>query len=311
MKSPSPPERAPVGAAWLRPLFFLATRCPRLLRRLRPIVAHATYLVSPHVRRVTALNARRLLDRPTFLARHRYARGVVGSFFDFVLDVAEARGRSPAELLARIARTEGVEGYLAARKMKRGAILVTAHMGSFEVGLSALRDVEPAVNVVFKRDAFAAFEQLRSSLRATLGVRELPIDDGWQTLMQMRAALEADEVLVMQGDRAFPGQRSQHVRVGRGTIALPVGPATLARLSGSPIVPVFTVRTAARTFDVFLLDPIWVDPHAPLVDGVEPALLKIASALERFLASWPEQWLVLEPAFAEDFARVHPRFTER
>lgn len=306
-----PPASRPVGTPWLVPLFFLARRCPRLLRNARPLVAHGAYWMSAHVRRVTALNARRLLDRPGRLARYRYACGVVGSFFDFVVDVAEVRDWSPERLRARIADAHGVDAYRASRADHHGAILVTAHLGSFEVGLAALRGVEPAVHVVFKRDAFGAFERLRSTMRATLGVRELAVDDGWATLMAMRAALEADEVIVMQGDRAVGGQRSQTVAVRGGHLTLPAGPATLQRLTGSPIVPVFTVRRADGRFDVHLLPPIRYDADAALVDGVEPALVAIGSAIDCFIARYPEQWLVLEPAFVEDRARVDPRAAER
>ena len=306
-----PRGRRPVGASWLAPLFFLAARWPRTLRRLRSPVTHGAFWFSGHVRRVTALNASRLFDRPGPLARYRYARDVVGSFFDFVVDVGESRGWTRERLRAQIARAEGVDAYLAARAFRRGAILVTAHMGSFEVGLAALRDVEPRVHVVFKRDAFGAFEKLRSAMRATLGVNELAVDDGWQTLMAMRSALESDEVIVMQGDRAMPGQRSQRVAVRGGHLSLPVGPATLARLTGSPIVPVFTIRRADGRFDVHLLPPIRIDENAPLVGGVEPALLAIGDAIDRFLVQFPGQWLVLAPAFAEDRARVDPPAAER
>lgn len=296
---------------WLAPLFFLAARCPGLLRRLRGPAAHGAFWVSGHVRRVTALNARRLFDRPGRLARYRYACGVVGSFIDFVVDVGEVRGWSPQRLRGRVAESFGVDAYMAARQSKRGAILVTAHMGSFEVGLAALRDVEPRVHVIFKRDAFGTFEKLRSEMRATLGVNELAVDDGWQTLMAMRGALEADEVIVMQGDRAMPGQRAQAVRVRGGHLLLPVGPATLSRLTGSPVVPVFTIRRPDGRFEVHLLEPIVCDPAAPLVDGVEPALVAIGAAIDGFLARYPEQWLVLEPAFVEDSARVDPRPPDR
>lgn len=303
---PSPPTAAPAGAGWLRALFFLAPRCPALLRAVRPLVAHGAYWVSPHIRRATALNARRVLHQPGRIARYRYARGVVAQFYDFVVDVARSRGASAESFAGRIDRVEGEAAYLACRATGRGAILATAHFGSFEVGLGALRRVEPSVNVVFKRDAFGAFDRIRSELRATLGVRELAIDDGWQTLMALRACLGANEVVVMQADRAMPGQRAQHVRVLGGHLALPVGPVTLARLTGSPIVPVFAVPVRGGRFAVHLLPPIEVDPLAPLVDGVEPALIEIGRAIERFVAECPECWLVLEPAFVEDRGPCRP-----
>ena len=181
-------------------------------------------------------------------------------------------------------------------------------MGSFEVGLAALTQVEPRVHVVFKRDRFARFEALRRRLRERLGVGEAAIDDGWPTLLRLRDALARDEVIVLQGDRAMPGQRSQSVPVLGGHLRLPVGPITLARLGGSPIVPVFTVRDVDGKFRVHLLDPIDAATPGPAADGVDPALARFAAALERFIAAHPTQWLVLEPRLSKiaRFRRADP-----
>lgn len=205
-----------------------------------------------------------------------------------------------AELHGQIESVEGRDAYVAHRKTGGGAIIATAHMGSFEVGLAALVDVEPNIHVVFKRDVLDGFESIRRALRTTLGVKEAAIDDGWETWMRLRDALENDQVVVMQVDRAMPGQKAQAVPMLGGHVLLPLGPVRLAQISGSPIVPVFTVRTAAGRCRVFAEAPIHVDPDAVLIDGVHPALLQLGKAIEKYVAAYPEQWLVLNPAFVED-----------
>jgi lauroyl/myristoyl acyltransferase len=170
-------------------------------------------------------------------------------------------------------------------------------MGAFEVGLAALREWEPKVHVVFKRDSFDGFERIRSRVRAMLGVIEAPIDDGFGSLVQLRDALLANEVVVMQGDRAMPGQRAQVVPFLHGLLRLPLGPVKLAQLTNSPIIPVFLVRGRRGGFHVHLTEPIEVDANAELIDGVDPALLKIGQAIESFVEKCPQQWLVLNRAF--------------
>ena len=153
------------------------------------------------------------------------------------------------------------------------------------------------MHVVFKRDLFDRFERIRSGVRELLGVVEAPIDDGLHTLMCLRDALLANEVVVMQADRAMPGQRGQVVPFLHGRMRLPVGPVKLAQLTGSPIIPVFLVRGERGGFRVHITEPISVDPDAELVDGVDPALRQIAQAIQFFVAKYPEQWLVLHRAF--------------
>lgn len=285
-------------SAALATLFVLAERTPWLLRLLRPIAIRATVMASAQVRHATTANAARLSPPSQPIEPQSFARRVVGEFYDAVIDIGRSRSSTVETLRSRIRGTEGEPAYHAARTHGKGAVLVTAHMGSFEVGLAALSQFESNIHVVFKRDPFPAFERIRAALRARIGVREAAIDDGWRTLMQLRAALEANEVVVLQADRAMPGQRWHRVPIAGGHLDLPVGPVTLARIVGSPIVPVFCVRDGSG-FRIHLLDPIWLTDLAD-ADADADAMHKIGRAIETFITRHPDQWLVLDPAFVED-----------
>jgi hypothetical protein len=141
---------------------------------------------------------------------------------------------------------------------------------------------------------------IRRSLRERLGVREAAIDEGWTIWMRLRDALAADEVVNLQGDRVMPGQKGQAVRFLHGHLLLPTGPIKLATASGAPLVPVFSIRTPDGRIRIHIEEPIWVDPAAAQVEGVHPALLEFAAILERYVKAYPEQWLLLQPAFVED-----------
>ncbi|MBC7784567.1 MAG: lysophospholipid acyltransferase family protein [Burkholderiales bacterium] len=289
------PARPRVGerliALWLSGLFRIARTAPWFLVFVRPAIVRLVPLVSRQVRISTRLNGARLLGKSSA----SFTREVVGSFYDFVIDVGRSARLSAAELREKIVAVEGEAAYLALRAERRGAVLVTAHMGSFEVGLAALRTVEPSIRVVFKRDEFGGFERIRKSLRQRMGIIEAPIDDGWTTLIGLRDALGNNEVVVMQADRAMTGQKARAVSFAGGTLRIPVGPVTLARIHGSPIVPVYTVRVGAGRYKVWL-EPA-IDADAP--DAVE----QIGRSIEKFVKDHPGQWLVLEPAFVEDAHR--------
>jgi KDO2-lipid IV(A) lauroyltransferase len=225
---------------------------------------------------------------------------VTANFYDFVVEVGRCGSMTIRQLAGQVESVHGHEEYLATRKAGGGAILLTAHMGSFEVGMAALREYERDIHVVFKRDAMSGFETIRRTLRDTLGVHEAPVDAGWDTWVALKDALEANHVVVMQGDRAMPGQKAQAVPILGGHLALPLGPIVLAQISGSPIVPVFVVRTPSGKCLLFVEPAIRVDPDAKPIDGVHPQLLGWGKVLEKFIAKYPEQWLFLDPAFVED-----------
>ena len=258
-------------------------------------------LFSAKVRTNTQLNARRILgDSASPRDRTLYGQRVVASFYDFVYDVGLSQRVTRRQLEARISSVEGIEHYFAARALKRGAIVVTAHMGSFEVGMAALLAEEKVgrVHVVFKQDDVGGFESMRTALRQRLGVLEAPLDEGWTIWMRLRDALNADDVVLLQGDRCMPGQKGTSVRLLGGHVQLPTGPVKLAMATDAPIVPIYSLRNRDGSVRIIIDEPI----HVTLGDDIEPPLRKIAASIERQLRAHPEQWLMLEKVFDEDRA---------
>lgn len=283
----------------LAPLFRLAAAAPALARSLGPLATWLVPLLSPAVRRGTTANATAIFGRRLAAPeQRRFTRDVAGSFVSFILEVCRSSRETPDALLARIDAVVGEQAYRQARRDGRGAVLVTAHLGSFELGLAALRRVEPRVHVVYKRDAAHAFEAMRAGLRRRLGVIEAPIDAGLPTWLGLREALLRGEAVVMQADRAMPGQHSEVVPFLHGRLRVPTGPVRLARLTRSLIVPVFTIRKPSGRFEIRILPPIepGVEPGRP---GPDPAVAAVAQAIESIVSLHPTQWLMLGAAFEE------------
>jgi lauroyl/myristoyl acyltransferase len=286
--------RAAAAAFWLRALFFVAQHAPRLAGNVKGLFVWGACRFSRSIQSATRANGRRILgpdsDDATLV---RFGRGVVGSFYDFVCDVGRSEHMTRDELAARIEAIEGHDRYVAARRAGRGAIIVTAHMGSFEVGVAALLQLEKRIHVVFKRDV-GRFERIRQGLRQRLGVIEQPVDDGWGVWVRLRDALQANEVVAIQGDRVMPGQKGSRMPLLGGHVVLPTGPVKLAIASGAPIVPVFSVRTRTGKIRLFIEDAIEVGHE------VDEALARLSAVIGKYVAAYPEQWLVLHPAFDED-----------
>jgi KDO2-lipid IV(A) lauroyltransferase len=169
-------------------------------------------------------------------------------------------------------------------------------MGSFELGAVALTQLNERVHVVFRRDQMDGFERLRSTLHQRLGIVEAALDDKWTVWLRLRDALRADEVVAIQGDRVMPGQNGMEMPFLGGHLLLPTGPVKLASASGAPIIPVFTVRAPDGRVRICVEDAIDV-PH-PLNDQAKAdAMRQIAEVLAKYVRAYPEQWLVLAPAF--------------
>ena len=294
-------ERA--ATFWLNAFFGACQHVPWFVAGLKPFFVWGATACSRQIRTATAANAKRIFqfndsDLKSQISDERcrqFARAVTGQFYDFVADVGRAVRLTPDEMYARVCAVEGFEYYQAARAQKRGAVVVTAHMGSFEVGLAALRKYEERVHVVFRRDPEDGFDRVRQQLRQRLGVLEAPVEDGWGLWMRLRDALVADEVVVVQGDRVMPGQKGQRVRFCDHHIMLPTGAVKLAQASGAPVLPIFSLREPDGSIRIVIEEPFDVRAE----DESDP-VDRLARVLEKHVRARPEQWLMFQPAFCED-----------
>jgi KDO2-lipid IV(A) lauroyltransferase len=290
--------RRAAASFWTNYLYYSATYVPWWVRSSKFIYLWWCFRYSKHIRDSTIANAARILG-PDSTPRQRQILGrkMVDSIYDSVYDVGTAARLTVPQIRARVESVSGHEGYLEARKARKGVIVASAHMGSFEPAVAALLDTEKRIHIIYKRDPRSAqFERLRTGLRQRLGVVEHAIDDGWALWVELRDALAADECVVLHVDRVQPGQKGLALPLLYGHTLLPTGPIKLAIASGAPVVPAFAIRQARGNVRLFIEEPIYADES----DGGLAAMEKIAATLAKFIATYPDQWLMLHPAFLED-----------
>lgn len=291
------------GTFWLNFLFFWSTHAPWVVRATTSFWMLSTWTFATRLRNQTIAHAAQLLDPGTDPAEtRRLAKRMIRNFYLFVYDVARGRRLSRADLAARVECVIGREHYEQARTSKRGVILATAHLGSFEVGMASLCEFEKHIHVVFQRDHIARFERLRHDLHRKLGVIEAPVDEGWSVWARLREALARDQAVLVQADRVMPGQRGATVPFCGGRIEMPLGPVKLAWLSGAPIVPVFAVRTTRGRVRIIIEPPIYVQEQDVQPGRIQapPPMLMLAQAVERHVKAHPDQWLVLHNIWLDD-----------
>ena len=289
------------GNFWLRLMFWWTQYCPPVVLFTRPFFMWGAWRYSKVLRRGTLANARRILgEHSSAQQREALAKSVIRNFYLSVYELGRHVRQTREQLAKQIDEVSNRQRYFDARAQKRGAIIVTAHLGGFELGMISLAEKEKRVHVVYHRDAIPRFDRLRSRLRNLIGVVESPVDDGWPLWIRMRDALVADEVVVLQADRVMPGQRGQRVSFFDGHIEMPAGPVKLALATGAPIIPILSIRTEVGRVKIVIEEAIFVSRADGPVNGAHPAFRYIASAIERHVRANPEQWSMVYPVWCED-----------
>jgi KDO2-lipid IV(A) lauroyltransferase len=189
--------------------------------------------------------------------------------------------RREARLDRLVARREG-DAHLLAAAEGRGLVLLTAHVGNWELGgrLLAARLGRPT-HVVVAAEADPGVERfLRGGPSPVHFVRR-----GDPTAaLPLVAALRRNEVVAMQGDRALGTRGDAHVEFFGAPAAFPLGPFVLARAAGTSVVPAFCLLERDRYTVV-------VAPAIPVSAGRETAALAAwVRVLEGIVRRAPEQW---------------------
>lgn len=295
------------GVFWMEFMYFWTDHFPPIVLLTKPFFLFMAWRTSNWLRHGTLANARRLLGKESSPEdRRRLARGILNSFYLSIYELGRSLRLPPARLAAQIVGVHGREHFERARTPGKGAILVTAHLGPFELGMAALQARNERIHVVFQADQLARFESLRRRLRSRLGVVEHAIDPeagagaNWSVWVDLRDALLRNEVVMIQGDRIMPGQRGVPVPFADGHMLIPTGPVKLSLATGAPLIPVFSYRIGLSRLVVEIMPSIEVSPHDGRIDESHPAVRAMASAIERQVLSHPEQWLMVRPMWYED-----------
>ena len=276
---------------------------PHLPRPLLLLAHHVTTLLCFATMTRQRRAARRNLERITGLRGLRNVRLTYRTFLQFshfMVAYAEMRGgRSPLleppsghEEADRITRALLAEG--------RGLVVLTAHLGQWDVGLRQLANTGLPVHVVMHET------EAREVARHAGEVRQAPNVTVHQSRssellgLELALALRRGEVVAIQADRPL-GEHDRPTPVFGAPLPLPTGPIRLARATGAPILPAFTVFEGPRRCRIEMGEPIRVGAgRGPMAEEeLDASMRSVAEALERAIARHPDQWFCFYDAWAE------------
>jgi KDO2-lipid IV(A) lauroyltransferase len=211
-------------------------------------------------------------------------------FFEYGRHTIDAwRLRSEA-FVPRITTFEADGRALAAsRRGGRGFLLVTGHVGNWEMGAVTLKDHGLTPAVVGQPELDPNVQAMRLELRTRLGVESIDIGSSMATAFKVRAAVDRGRAVALLVDRAYPEDQVIVPFFGRPTPFLR-SPALLARFCDCDVLPGFFLRAADGSYFNVWGEPLRADPKlSPQEDAVR-MLSQVARELEAVIRANPAQW---------------------
>ncbi len=253
------------------------------------ITAGIFYLLLPGQRRGVRANlrvvtGRRGVERLVIAAFYKYSRNWTDTLLMFRL-------RGPS-LFALVGSDRGTEHLDEALARGCGAILISLHLGNWELGGLGLADRGYHLNILTYRERDAKVNELREEVRDSRGIRFIYVDrDDTSPLAIIEAvnALRRNEVLALLGDRDGSSHTITCDFFGRPA-QIPAGAAYLAIATGAPVIPVFVPLERGR-YSTIMEEPVYftggrADRGKAIREGTE----RFLRVFEKYIRAYPDQW---------------------
>jgi len=199
------------------------------------------------------------------------------------------RGEELQAMIGRRSSSETLDQALAAGT---GAILVSPHLGGWELGGLGLADMGYTVNMLTFREPDEKVNELREKVRGERGIGIIYVDrDDSSPLAIIEAvnALRRNEILCLLGERDGSSHSMEVNFFGRPT-PFPVGAAYLALASGAPIIPVFVPMENGK-YSTLMDEAIYFKGgHGQHLQAIRSGMAALTAVFERYIRAYPDQW---------------------
>jgi KDO2-lipid IV(A) lauroyltransferase len=233
-------------------------------------------------RRIAEENIARALGDPAPRALARRAFEQLGRSF---LEFLALPSQSPASLLGRVA-FEGFEPAFERARQGRGAIMITAHFGNWELLGAAFGAKTGRVKYLLPAQTNPWADRYLNEVRRKLGIEPLQIGFG------MRSGLRALREGAFIG--MLPDQDARKIGLHVSFLGRPASthtaPARLAIRAGVPIMVALLTREGPGRFRARLRRILTPDPGAPESAEVERLTRLMNEAIEEGIRERPDHW---------------------
>jgi predicted LPLAT superfamily acyltransferase len=184
---------------------------------------------------------------------------------------------------------EGYDHYLRLAEQPEGFILLSAHVGNYEIAGYTLKAEKKAFNaLVFGGEKQSVMES-RSRMFRDSNIRMIHTGSDMSHLFEINKALSDGEIVSMPADRLFGASRQMsHTFLGKEA-TFPAGPFAVATSRSLDVLSVNGMKTQAGRYKIYVT-PLDYDKQAPRQEQTAQLLAAYVAELERIVRQYPEQW---------------------
>lgn len=176
----------------------------------------------------------------------------------------------------------------------KGVIVVTGHIGPFELIPAYLANMGYKISVVGKRLFERRIDSYLVKTRESFGTVNVQSDDSPRKLIKL---LKEGYALGILPDVNTKSVAFEQIEFFGKKTRTAVGPVALARVTGLPILPMAIYTKSDYSFELICLEEFNIAKTDNKDDDIARGLKEMNTAIEKLIMKDPTQWIWFHPRF--------------
>ncbi len=171
-------------------------------------------------------------------------------------------------------------------KNKKGGILISAHVGNFEIAEYFFSEIDEfsQINLVTTDNEHRAIKDYLESISIKSSIKFIIIKEDMSHIFSINNALNNNELICITGDRYFEGSKILSEELLGKKANFPAGPFLLGSRLKVPVIFVYVMRETNKHYHLYAIEAKFKHKDA------QDLLKKYTESIEKILQKYPYQW---------------------
>ncbi len=273
---------------------FCVRRLPlKCAYRLAVFISDMQYYFSPRDRKAVVANLQEILQTQKNVGWE--AREVFRNFGRYLLEFFRMAKFLDAEYIKNNIEIINRQYADQVIQSKKGGIILTAHIGNWEMGGMVISMLGYPVVAVALPHKERPVNDLFNHQREMRGIKVIQSTGAIRKCIEM---LKQNRLVALLADRDF-GLTGEILDFLNKKVHIPKGPAVFSYKTGAPILPVFFIRREENRFCLFFEKPIFPQLSCPEEKAIPDLMRQYTALVEAKIRQYPTQWLMFRKFWAE------------
>jgi len=258
-----------------------------ILRIIAKFVAFLGYHLFDKARYNVRQNLAQVYDDPKII--EKTTKNIFLNYGKYIADWTKLNHVGIGKLGKWFSSFQGEEFIKDGLNKGKGIILLTAHLGNWELGGLFFSYRGIPINVITAQDDIKGLAEIRENSRKTRNIKTITINKDSLFFIDIVNALQRNELVAMLIDR-YEGQNGVEIDFFGRPTSFPIGPVQIAKSTGAAIVPAFMVLDETGKYKAIADSVVEMEFTDNTREDVRKNTEKLVRIFERYILKYSDQW---------------------